>query len=395
MQNESVRSFNLEGVDTMATCNATKQNGEQCGAKCAGESPFCKRHAGVEGACRHRYFYKGKRHSCTKMANDTGYCAKHHEMVERKRKQKEMREWANRIWREVQRMVWDENELLNAARFIRFHQEQGHIDDDHFLNMTTLFGNEVARYDQSERLLGRRPFDEPVFPPVREYDPLLSLADQENLWGPQGTPDRPGLSQEWLDDMVMAPVPLPPAHAGEVGRLAFDPQNVHTREVNSVVSEGLDILLSVTDPVNGFEGYWATVPLTRKNRAMHRDMEKWYNTESCRSESDWLYRKVLDGLWTLINRSAFRDELMDRLTQELDESVTMCCDGHIARLCNVMVGFDDAFRSPVSISEVLGNRIGAISALDISVEAKVIEAWGVFEELHVDHETRKEWISAL
>jgi hypothetical protein len=221
------------------------------------------------------------------------------------------------------------------------------------------------------------------------------LADQDRLWGPQGTPERPGLSQEWLDDQVVPPAPAPPVHAGEVGRLAFDPQNVHTREVNGLVNESLDILLSVSEPVNGFAGYWAMFPLTRENRAMYRDMEKWYNTQSCRSEDDWLYRRTLDGLWTLITRSPFKDELSVRLTQELDESVGVCCDGHIARLCNVMVGFDEAFKTPVSAAEILGDRIGAIAVRELTIEEKVVEAWAAFEELSIDHEARKEWISAF
>ena len=128
---------------------------------------------------------------------------------------------------------------------------------------------------------------------------------------------------------------------------------------------------------------------------MHRDMKKWYETRSCRSEDDWLYRKTLDGLWTLITRSPFKDELSIRLTQELDESVNTCGDGHIARLCNVMVGFDEAFKTPVSVAGVLGDQIGAIAARELSIEEKVVEAWAAFEALSVDHETRKEWISAL
>jgi hypothetical protein len=49
----------------------------------------------------------------------------------------------------------------------------------------------------------------------------------------------------------------------------------------------------------------------------------------------------------------------------------------------------------VSVAEVLGDRIGAIAARELSVEEKVVEAWAAFEELSIDHETRKEWISAF
>jgi hypothetical protein len=294
---------------------------------------------------------------------------------------------------ELQRLIWEENDPVRAVHVLERLDDEGRFIPQDYLNMATALGNEVARFDQAERVLGRRPFAEPVYPPVRPYDTVLQLADQDQLWGPQGTPDRPGLHPAWLEDLVIPP-PIPEG-LGEMGRLAYDTQNVHTREVNDNVSNSLDLLLAVRDPVNGFEGYWSNFPETKENRKMHKDMKKWYDTESCRSDEDWLYRKTLDGLWTLIDRSPFRDELMVRLTQEADESVGMCCDGHIARLCNVMVGFDAAFKAPISPAEILGDKIAAIAALDLSVEAKVVEAWTAFEALHIDHETRKDWISAF
>jgi len=381
----------------METCAAVKADGARCTAATKNGTNYCGRHGGNEGRgtiqCRHRYSWRGQRRQCAKDAADGGYCPKHFVIVERKRMHRESVGWVRRTIPEVQRLIWEENDPIRAVRLIERLDSENRFLPEHSIIMTEELGNEVARYDQAERTLGRRPFEEPVFPPVRAYDPLLQLADQEVLWGPQGTPERPGLHPMWLDDLVIRPAI--PADLGEMGRLAYDGQNVHTRVVNEVVNSGLEVLLDVRDPVNGFDGFWSNFPVTKENRAMHRDMKKWYDTESCRSESDWLYRKTLDGLWTLIGRSPFRDELMVRLIQEAEESIGMCCDGHIARLCNVMVGFDDAFKPPVSVAEILGARMAAIADLDLSVEAKVIEAWKVFEELHIDFEARKEWVSAL
>jgi hypothetical protein len=381
----------------MESCTAIKTNGHRCTAAPKNGTPYCGRHGGNEMRttlpCRHRYAYRGQRRQCPKDGGEGGYCPKHFRIVERKRKRRESLEWMRRTIPEIMRLIWDENDPVRAVRLIEMLEAEGRFIPLDYMTITAELGNEVARYDQSERVLGRRPFAEPVFPPVRPYDPLLQLAGQEQLWGPQGTPERPGLHPMWLDDLIVPP-PIPEG-LGEMGRLAYDTQNVHTREVNENVSNSLDLLLGVRDPVNGFEGYWSNFPVSKDNRKMHNDMKKWYDTEFCRTPEDWLYRKALDGLWTLIDRSPFRDELMVRLTQEADESVGMCCDGHIARLCNVMVGFDDAFRAPVSVTDILGDRIAAIAAMDLPVEAKVIEAWGVFEELHVDHETRKDWISAF
>ncbi len=381
----------------MESCNAIKTNGHRCTAAPKNGTPYCGRHGGNDKrttpACRHRYLYRGQRRQCPKDAGIEGYCAKHLRIVERKRKRRESYDWMRRTMPELQRLIWEENDPVRAVHVLERLDDEGRFIPQDYLNMATALGNEVARFDQAERVLGRRPFAEPVYPPVRPYDTVLQLADQDQLWGPQGTPDRPGLHPAWLEDLVIPP-PIPEG-LGEMGRLAYDTQNVHTREVNDNVSNSLDLLLAVRDPVNGFEGYWSNFPETKENRKMHKDMKKWYDTESCRSDEDWLYRKTLDGLWTLIDRSPFRDELMVRLTQEADESVGMCCDGHIARLCNVMVGFDAAFKAPISPAEILGDKIAAIAALDLSVEAKVVEAWTAFEALHIDHETRKDWISAF
>ena len=381
----------------METCTALKMNGERCGASPKNGTPYCGRHGGNDKRaipqCRHRYAWRGQRRQCPKDAADGGYCAKHFMIVERKRKRRESAGWVRRTIPEILRLIWDENDPIRALRLVEMLDAEGRFIPKDSVTITAELGNEIARYDQAERTLGRRAVAEPVFPPVRAYDPLLELADQEVLWGPQGTPDRPGLHPMWLDDLIIAP-PIPEG-LDELGRMAHDTQNVHTRVVSDTVNNSLDLLLGVRDAANGFEGYWSNFPETKENRKMYRDMKKWYDTESCRSDEDWLYRKTLDGLWTLIDRSPFRDELMVRLTQEADESVGMCCDGHIARLCNVMVGFDDAFKAPVSVTEVLGARMSAIAEMDLSIEAKVVEAWAAFEELHIDHAARKDWVSAF
>jgi hypothetical protein len=112
-------------------------------------------------------------------------------------------------------------------------------------------------------------------------------------------------------------------------------------------------------------------------------------------ENDNLYARVLQGLWALIERQPLeaRKELHQRLWEEMSESVGMCCEGHISRLVNVMVGFDDAFKPPISVNEMIQNKMSALSASgapDAVHQAKVF-----MDGLAIPREQQAPWLEAL
>jgi hypothetical protein len=128
-----------------------------------------------------------------------------------------------------------------------------------------------------------------------------------------------------------------------------------------------------------------------------RDVNTWFTTKTCRAPDDQLYRRMLRGLVAMINRTddEQRTELYKRLWEECSESVGMCCEGHISRLCNVMVGFDDAFAPPVPFGEILQNKMAAIAAMEIDTEEKVRQATVFFNEFAVPEAERLAWIEAF
>jgi hypothetical protein len=74
----------------------------------------------------------------------------------------------------------------------------------------------------------------------------------------------------------------------------------------------------------------------------------------------------------------------------------MCCDGHLSRLINVLVGFDDAFAPPVSQGELVQNRIAAIAALaDVSPDERVRQANAFFDEIAYPVPDRAAWLEVL
>ena len=187
---------------------------------------------------------------------------------------------------------------------------------------------------------------------------------------------------------------LPTAQAKtDLQRLAMDGQNVHTKEVNKQVSESTLYLLSIVvpegqDTLSEIKSAW----VDKDMKKVIRDVKRWYRTPFCIAEDDWLYKRMLDGLWCRIKSNP---ELVERLWEEACESVDMCCQGHLSRLSNVLVGFTDDVKADVPVGEILQQKIAAIAEKDVSVPHKVCAAWVVFEELHIPIVERDAWIGAL
>ncbi len=187
----------------------------------------------------------------------------------------------------------------------------------------------------------------------------------------------------------------------ELGKMAHDKQNVHTQPVVKHTSKSTEILLSQTIPEEWdmrsvIESYLRRNKLVGKHKSTLKDICKWYRTRTCRTTNDKLYAKMLDGLLVIIqSHTTHKQELMKRLLEETSEAVGLCCEGHLARLANVMVGFDERFNPEVPVKEILQQKMALIAGKDIPVEAKVFEAYAVFQELKIPEEEHHAWIDAL
>jgi hypothetical protein len=190
--------------------------------------------------------------------------------------------------------------------------------------------------------------------------------------------------------------------ANELGHLANDHQNVHTAQVSAQTRRAMDVLLAIPLPAvitttyNILEHYLPRVHAQGTSALRsYQDVLAWYERESCVAQNDYLYRNLLDGCVAYINASPHKNELWNRLLEEIDESVGMCCMGHLTRLCNVFTGFDDRFAPPVPVGELLQQKMAAIAAKDIETYQKVEEANAVFDELHVPEDQREAWLEAF
>ena len=184
--------------------------------------------------------------------------------------------------------------------------------------------------------------------------------------------------------------------------IAGDRQNIHTAVISTQTNQGLKVLFEQVVPPDQATLFeivtaWRELKVAEINeiQSVLQDMAEWYTRSMCRAEGDFLYMRVLDHLWSLILHSEENTELVKRLYQECFEAKGMCCDGHINRLVNVMVGFHDAFNPPLSPKEILQNKMSAIAMRDGPLDDKIKEAMEVFEEVKLPEEERQVWLDSL
>jgi hypothetical protein len=111
-----------------------------------------------------------------------------------------------------------------------------------------------------------------------------------------------------------------------------------------------------------------------------------------------LYKSTLRGLWAKIKgfEPEIRDELIKRLFEEASEAVGLCADGHVGRLCNVLVGFDPEFTSSLSPMEYFQNNIALIAEnIHAPHESKLIQAKSLMDEVGMPEKERAAWFDAL
>jgi hypothetical protein len=217
---------------------------------------------------------------------------------------------------------------------------------------------------------------------------------------------------EPLEIPAEAPLPVAPpaprARDQNLGILANDRQNVHTGPVTQQTNAGLEKILKVYIPENQntqsiITKEWLFNAIEEKRPKFNvylqviNDVNKWFSTKTCRERNDRLYFNVLRGVVATIEQKTgeTRTELYQRLWEECLESVDMCCDGHITRLCNVFVGFDDEFKPPIPFGEILQNKMSAIASSDADEEEKRKQANAFFDEYAVPQEERVAWLEAF
>ena len=373
----------------MEKCSATTAAGLRCkrNAKTNGK---CSQHAKILSTavliCGHRWEGHPDRR-CNKNATHGLFCSRHEEVPEE-----------HQCTHTAGPIKCHRKKMLGHNTLCRLHFTQGqvrHYRDfrrEHYptfvilyeqvainqgLNATTIYGHDYFQQVVSNALRCVR----------HKY-----------------TSPNPNVTNEQI--IALYPVPLPVQQTiiqTDLARLANDRQNVHTAAVSEQTNKSIELLMKIPIPAaqqtmveirNAWTRIYTRVAVDER---VYIDMNIWYTQPTCCKENDWLYKNLLDHLWAKIKAEPNKDtqrELVKRLQQECAESFQMCCIGHINRLTNVLVGFDEEFKPQLSKNEILQNKFAEISKIEDETE-KYIQATGILAELGVVGDEAGVWLDAL
>lgn len=389
----------VDSYTTMPQCSALKTDGAQCSRQSHPRDNlpphlhFCNQHHEIydrrrildgdhlEGRC----VMFGTNHWCPREAVEGHKLCAHHQtqMIQREARRDAARTMAETVRIGVETLL----QIVPRPTWQEAVQQMG----------------QVPVHTPGEREIARRvAFHYYTHPAVRQLDIPIYQTNAPHWrfhqlwnWAEQGAVGQP--------PDVDAPPPTPPV--ATLARLAADSQNVHTTAVSNQTNRGMDQIRETVVPKDQqtektiITAWISVLPMVGWGTILKtaEDVNRWFNTKHCRSPNDMLYRGLLRGLVARINQTEkeVRPELFKRLWEECHEATGLCCEGHLTRLCNVMVGFDEAFQPPVSLGELIQQKMSAISGMDVGEEEKrqIANAW--FDEVAVPLAERTAWLEAF
>jgi hypothetical protein len=190
-----------------------------------------------------------------------------------------------------------------------------------------------------------------------------------------------------------------PADSVDLEALAHDRQSVHRASVQTALRKGLTLLYSypVPDHLDSFN----EIMDEARTRGLFRPKHSVMYTFAC--DCDVLqvaledqtvqYMKVVDHLWAHIRTHKHRDELVKRLFEELEEGSLHCGNGKVARLINVLSGFEEIDVCLMDAQELFQNKI--VELIPLSVEERTSRVRQLFSEFKIEEADQGPWLEAL
>ncbi len=152
---------------------------------------------------------------------------------------------------------------------------------------------------------------------------------------------------------------LPQRVEGDLERLANDNQNVHTSKVVDMVLETSKKLMKLAKKKSTELDTMAYCFTKCKlsDKARHQMALMYYSELSIYNLKPPTYRLVLDGVWVFIDSrpKEVQEEIIGRLSQELEDNIGMCPQGNLSRLVNVLSGYMEGvgFKVEKSIQDLM------------------------------------------
>jgi len=189
---------------------------------------------------------------------------------------------------------------------------------------------------------------------------------------------------------------------GSLKKIAADSQSIHMPTIARKTDSGIKVLEAQEVPKGQKTLDEIRAVFIKMNRAnlvekVMDDMKDWGSRGQVMNPTENTYKKVLRGLWAKIKSfdGEIKLELIKRLWEECYEAVGLCADGHVGRLVNVLVGFDEQFKVEMSPMEYFQNNMSQIANSDVPHSFKLEHAKKLMDEIQMSQEDRAAWLDAL
>jgi hypothetical protein len=190
---------------------------------------------------------------------------------------------------------------------------------------------------------------------------------------------------------------------GNLGKIATDSQSVHTVSVTKSTNDGIFILEKQEVPsgqktVSEIREIWLKNFNPEQVERLIKDMKDWGSRPQVMDKKKNMYKSVLRGLWAKIKSfddAELKAELVKRLFEECSEALGMCADGHVGRLVNVLIGYDEQFKNHISPKEYFQNNMALIAKSEVPLAFKLDQAKKLMEEAEIPQEERTAWLEAF
>lgn len=195
------------------------------------------------------------------------------------------------------------------------------------------------------------------------------------------------------------PVPVQ-VQVRELEAFANDKQNVHTEVVVTAVKTMISKILAIPIPDEYRTETMKTVTeiidqCKPSLKAVWQMTAKYCNiAEDIYEMGPGIYAKVLNAVWQFIKTSEHGDDLKKILSTELSDSVAMCAQGNLSRICNVLTGYMDGLDIR-SDREVLADKMIELRNAHLNDEFRLETARAMLHNHHVPQEEWADYLEAL
>ncbi|NDE18711.1 hypothetical protein EBZ80_27795, partial [bacterium] len=299
---------------------------------------------------------------------------------------------------------------------VRFQAFQNHPDHPNYRDVPqaertevlTAIDTALTAYGEFD-LLHRIPVDDTVARNLitarQERERLAALRAEAERLAALAAQAEAARRAEFNAQLREAPVVFQrdPENGINLRAFANDTQSVHRSSVQNATHkavvallarpfpDGVETLVEIVETFNDrrvIRWFGPDDGRATKEVAVTEITNDYYNTEAFSVR----YGDVVDRVWAFIRGHEHRTQLCIRLAQEIYEGRGMCSNGKMARLVNVLMGFDDTLEAEAP-KEVFQFRMAALRKRPMA--EREAEARALFREFSIPDAEHDVWLEAL